>query len=100
MKSSRAQHIGINKRGVRKPFVTIAIPTSNVKRLWAELRTTITRSKHLSGCSIVTSQGKNGWADYELLFHFDPKQRLDQESEAQQSLAPYFQPAKARSEKR
>src|SRR5262249_43289347 len=58
------------------PYVNLMFETGNPRELWKLLRTRLYRDKAvgaaLARASMAVIEGKQGWDDYYLLFHFDP----------------------------
>jgi hypothetical protein len=77
MRSMETKDIHIHKGPIRQKYINIGILTSSVQKDWDHLKETFHRNKTLREHSIVVSEGKHGWDDYELIYHWDPKQ-IDQ----------------------
>jgi hypothetical protein len=69
MRLPAAKDIHIHKGPVRQEYTNVIVPTSSVRKLWDGLNETIRRDKTLCQNSIVVCEGKNGWDDYELIYH-------------------------------
>jgi len=61
----------IDKGPTSQRYVNIGIPTKRVRKTWRELRGKIRSDRILSKNSIVVCEGKHGWNDYELIYHWD-----------------------------
>ena len=61
----------IDKGPTSQQYVNIGIPTKSVRKTWRKLRGKIKSDRILSCNSIVVSEGKHGWDDYELIYHSD-----------------------------
>ena len=65
-----AKELWIRPGPLRGKFINVRIQTRNVRNLWKVLSPIIRRNKQLSGHSIITCEGRNGWDDYELIYHW------------------------------
>jgi hypothetical protein len=65
-----------NGRRDKGPYINLMFETGNPEKLWRLLRTKLYRDKAvgaaLARASMAVIEGKQGWDDYYLLFHFDP----------------------------
>jgi hypothetical protein len=66
-----AKGVQISKGPVRQKYTNLLIPTSSVRKLWDALNEVIRRDRVLRQDSIVVCEGKHGWDDYELIYHWD-----------------------------
>jgi hypothetical protein len=67
-------------KGIDKgPYINVFFTAPDLKPLWQAVRTELVRLGLQAG-SIVTCTGKDGWNDYLLLHHFDPKHRTNEGS--------------------
>jgi len=69
-----AREIRVVKGPVSQMYVNLCIRVQSVTRLWSVLGKTIRRDKVLSRHAIVTCEGRHGWDDYELMYHWDQEQ--------------------------
>lgn len=62
-------------------YFNYLLETKEIHGLWLFIRQRIFSDdelgRHLSRSVIVVCTGENGWDDYLLLFHFDPRAQLD-----------------------
>jgi hypothetical protein len=61
----------IRKGPKHQKYLDIAIPAKSVQKTWKALRPNIESDRVLSSKSIVACEGKQGWDDYELIYHWD-----------------------------
>ena len=65
----------------KSPYSNFTFDTEDLLALWPVIQSKVfsneTLAEPLAKASIVTCEGKNGWSDYLLLFHFDPSQPRD-----------------------
>ena len=66
--------VKITKGPRTQECTNIDIRIRSVRPTWAVLREVIRKNRTLSRKTIVAGEGKNGWNDYELLFHWRPEQ--------------------------
>lgn len=63
------------------PYANLMFETTELKKLWHLLQGTLYKDKMvgsaLSQASMAMCEGKDGWNDYLLLYHFDPSVKLD-----------------------
>jgi hypothetical protein len=63
------------------PYIDLLFNAVNRRSLWERLKRELYEGKSagpLAQASIVTCEGERGWADYLLLFHFDPSIERDE----------------------
>jgi len=64
------------------PYVNVVFDTDNTPALWPILRTHLFQNRNvgqqISRAAIVTCEGRHGWDDYLLLYHFDQTLTLDE----------------------
>lgn len=56
-------------------YLNLNFQTSDVRKLWKRLKTQLydgAQSKALQRSSMAMCEGKYGWDDYLLLYHYDP----------------------------
>jgi hypothetical protein len=58
-------------------YININMNTDCVPELWQKLKSEFAINPLLAHCTIVCCEGKNGWDDYLLLYHFDSTLILD-----------------------
>lgn len=63
--------IEIKKGPIKQKYINIEIPVRSVKKAWVILEPLIRNDKDTSRTSIVVCEGKLGWDDYELIYHWD-----------------------------
>ena len=63
--------IKIHKGPKNHKYVNISIPVRSIRKTWNVLRPKIRKDPVLSRTSIVVGEGKHGWDDYELMYHWD-----------------------------
>ena len=61
-------------------YINVSFETNDLGALWPVVRGTLMKLR-LQGASIVTCTGRDGWAAYLLLHHFDSNQPLDRSTE-------------------
>ena len=76
MRLPAAKDIRVHK-GPRQIYTNVNVLTSSVGKLWDALSQVVRRDRTLRQSAIVACEGKHGWDDYELVYHFDPEQ-IDQ----------------------
>ncbi len=77
MRLATAKEINVQKGAAQKNYTNIAVLTPSVRKLWDALEQTVRRHKDLRQNTLVVCEGKHGWDDYELIYHWDPEQ-IDQ----------------------
>jgi hypothetical protein len=70
LKIPGTREMKITKGPPRQKYINIAIRTRTVRQIWLCLSDYIRTERMLSRHSIVVSEGRHGWEDYELLFHW------------------------------
>jgi hypothetical protein len=60
-------------------YINVSFVAADLKPLWQAVRMELVQLGLQAG-SIVTCTGKDGWNDYLLLHHFDPKYRTNEGS--------------------
>jgi hypothetical protein len=65
--------IKITKGPQSQEYTNIDLRIRSVRLIWAVLSEAIQKDRILSRKTIVAVEGKNGWNDYELLFHWRPE---------------------------
>jgi len=63
--------IQIHKGPINQKYVNIGIPVRSVRNAWKVLGPKIKSDRVLSRNSVVVCEGKHGWDDYELIYHWD-----------------------------
>lgn len=73
--------IDIDKGFDSEQYLNINCRTCDLKTLWNQIRAHFYEHKEfgpaLAKASIVVCEGKNGWDDYLLLFHYDGREKVD-----------------------
>jgi hypothetical protein len=63
------------------PYANLMFETTELQKLWRLLQDALYRDEEvgsaLSQASMAMCEGKDGWNDYLLLYHFDPSVKLD-----------------------
>jgi hypothetical protein len=66
----------------RGPYISFYFETSSPTEAWPIIRSKFYEDARMGAflrqSSLVVCQGQNGWDDYLLLYHYDPKVPLDQ----------------------
>jgi len=78
--------IGITEGEDQGPYLNIVFAAENPIDAWHKVKAVLLESTEF-GTSLKAScmcmcTGKNGWDDYLLLYHFDPKVSLDEAGDA------------------
>ena len=64
------------------PYLNIVFAAENPIDAWEQLELELLESADfgadLKSCSMCMCTGENGWEDFVLLYHFDPKVELDE----------------------
>lgn len=63
--------IQIHKGPMNQKYVNIGISVRSVRNAWKVLGPKIKSDRVLGRNSIVVCEGKRGWDDYELVYHWD-----------------------------
>ena len=63
--------IQIRKGQKNQKYVNISIPVRSIRKTWRILGPKIKRDRVLSRTCVVVCEGKHGWDDYELMYHWD-----------------------------
>jgi hypothetical protein len=63
--------IRFDKGRKNQNYINIFFPVRSVKNTWAAIGPMIKKDKIISRSSIVVCEGKFGWDDYELIYHWD-----------------------------
>jgi L-threonylcarbamoyladenylate synthase len=74
-------HFEIQKGDDNEKYMNLLFETDALKKLWRQIQTKffqdLTIGLILGKSSIVVCEGKNGWDDYLLLYHFNKLEKLD-----------------------
>ena len=65
-----AKEVCIRPGPLRAKYVNVGIKTRSVRNLWNVLSPIIRSHKQLRDHSIITCEGRHGWDDYELIYHW------------------------------
>ncbi len=72
---------GVNHGEDDGPYINVRFEAPDPIAAWAALRTTYKRpdvGREMASSTIATCEGEQGWDDYLLLHHFDPRVQLDE----------------------
>ena len=74
-------HFEIQKGGDNEKYMNLLFETNALKKLWHQIQTKffqdLTIGMTLGKSSVVVCEGKNGWDDFLLLYHFNKLEKLD-----------------------
>src|SRR5882724_546381 len=79
--SDLVAHHDFNSGNDREPYFNFTFGTKRAGDLWREIQERFYRggelAAHMRRASMAMCSSEEGWNDYLLLFHYDPKVKLD-----------------------
>lgn len=74
---SPLKHCHVSRGNENGPYINIDLKSENVQLLWEKIQIELSLNTNVASAIVVVCEGKKGWDDYLLLYHYDASEHVD-----------------------